>query len=497
VANPIALDFGPNLEKIRQIIPDDTQVFLVGGAVRDALKRKPIRDYDFVVMEDVFDLARHVADKLGGAFFVMDDEREIARVIKSGNSTYPEVYDFSKIVGGTLEADLRNRDFTINAIAVNVQRPQEVLDPLGGANDLLHGKLKECSASAVINDPIRVLRAIRIAVDYKLRISSETRKKIKLAGPSLNSITDERIRDELFKIFDGLNPKNAINALDRLGVLEIILPELTALKDIKGSYPQHENVWGHTLSTLGELQKILAVLQPKHDVTLSSNLIQGLGVTKLRKHLGRIAEHINSGVNHSLSNRSLLFFAALYHDVGKTKIEIDEMEGDKERHFHSEVGSDLIGSRGRKLRLSNSEVNRLKTIVLFHMKPAQLSKEIDGISPRRIYRFFRETGSAGIDICLLSLADIVATYGTELSQDRWSMQLEAVNTLMDAWWDNYKEYIDPPKLVSGKDLLQRFGIKPGPRIGYYLELVREYQVMGRINTREDAFRTLDKQINHE
>jgi putative nucleotidyltransferase with HDIG domain len=218
----------------------------------------------------------------------------------------------------------------------------------------------------------------------------------------------------------------------------------------------------------------------------SGNLL--LGVLSMR--LGRYREQIRTHLQHEpvvgRSAKSLLFLATLYHDVAKPQTRSIEEAG-RIRYFnHDQVGAEIIRQRARFFRLSNTEIDRLETIIRDHMRPSFLSHTKGGPSRRAIYRFFRDTGQAGIDICLLSLADVWATYGTTLPQERWEKQVDTVRTLLEAWWEGQEEQVRPPALVSGHDLINHLNLKPGPLIGEILEALREAQVEKEVNTPQEA-----------
>ena len=146
----------------------------------------------------------------------------------------------------------------------------------------------------------------------------------------------------------------------------------------------------------------------------------------------------------------------------------------------------LVEQRGRALKLSNQEVERLVKIVNHHMRPSLLSHDQELPSKKAIFRFFRDTDEAGVDICILSLADILATYGSTLPQDRWTRHLEVVQRLLNAWFVERTEAIFPQPYLNGDDLMEELSLSPGPRVGYLLDAIREAQVGGEINSREDA-----------
>jgi putative nucleotidyltransferase with HDIG domain len=181
----------------------------------------------------------------------------------------------------------------------------------------------------------------------------------------------------------------------------------------------------------------------------------------------------------------LLFFAALYHDIAKPRTRSVDDDGRVRFFDHDKQGAKIAARRARRLRLSNDEVGRVKRIVHHHMRPTLLANEARGPSKRAVYRFFRDTGEAGVDICLLSLADVAAAYGHTLPPERWHRQIEVARRLLEAWWNHPQTEVAPPALITGKDLLN-LGVEPGPLIGETLEAVRLAQIEGIIRSREDA-----------
>jgi poly(A) polymerase len=467
-ANP--LNFSPILERVRQALPTGIgPVYLVGGAVRDTILSQEAHDFDFVIAGDALKIARTVADGMGADFYPLDEDRKTGRVIFVEEAGTRHILDFAALRGADIEADLRDRDFTINAIAVNLLEPQEILDPTGGASDLWQKTLRACSPASFVNDPVRVLRAIRLAAGYGLRIYPETRSAMGEAVPLLGVVTPERLRDEFFRILGGSQPHTSIRALEMLGALPYITPELLGLKEVPQSPPHVRDVWGHTLDTLKNLDALLTVLKPQRDPEDSNNLMMGLVALHLGRYREQINTHIETDIVQGRSNRPLIFLAALYHDIAKPQARQNEDNGRIRFLNHDQIGADIVAQRAVALKLSNVEISRLQTIVKNHMRPGHLAHGERQPSGRAIYRFFRDTGIAGIDICLLSLADLLATYGSTLPQDRWTRQLEIVRVLLEAWWERPEKQVNPPRLVTGYDLMDEFGLEPGPRIGLLLD----------------------------
>jgi putative nucleotidyltransferase with HDIG domain len=480
------LEFPPILEKVAALLPADIPVYLVGGAVRDALLRSKIHDMDFALPEEAVKFSRKVADRLGAAFFPMDAEYDTGRVILISEGGVRFTMDFASFRGKDLESDLRGRDFTFNAMAVDIRQPQAVLDPLGGAADLLAKQIRPCSQTAFADDPIRILRAIRQAAMFGFHIPLETRTLMRTAAPLLPGISNERMRDELFRLLDGPRVSTAIRALDMLGALSYVLPEMEALKGVAQSAPHTDDVWQHTLNVVQKLEVVLAALAPGSPPGSTDNLILGLMVLQLGRFREKFGDHLQKQLNIDRPLRPLLFLAALYHDIGKPETQTTDADGKYHFYGHDEIGARIIEKRADHLRLSNPEIERLRRIVRGHLRPVLLGREDDLPTRRAIYRFFREAGEAGVDVCILSLADTLGTSLEGIAQADWSRHLSVINCLLEAWWERPRESVTPPVLINGDEIMKELNILPGPLVGKILEGIREAQAGGQVNSREEA-----------
>jgi poly(A) polymerase len=460
--------------------------------VRDVLLGRSSFDLDFVTSGDALKIGRKLADDLGGAYYPLDPQRNVARVIlrpaELGEEVLPPQVkvDISRIQGVNLDEDLRRRDFTINAMAVDAHQPESIMDPLHGTDDLLKKRLRACSVSSLSNDPVRILRGVRFSVDLGLNIVPETVDLMREAALYIARVSPERLRDELFRILVLAHPSTSLCLLDMLGVLEHMLPEVCLLKGLHQGPPHVLDAWEHTLDVLNRLESLLEVLAPQFDPDKASNLSLGLVALQLGRYRQHLAEHLESALNPDRPHRGLLFFAGVYHDVGKRTARSLDDKGAVRFIGHDQVGSQLAEKRGQLLKLSNQEISRLASIVGHHMRPSQLSHSQELPGRKAVYHFFRDTGAAGVDICLISLADVLATYGASLSQERWTRHINVVRSLLGAWWEDREEKVLPPALVDGDDLKSELVLPPGPLIGYLLESIREAQVSGEVRNREDA-----------
>jgi tRNA nucleotidyltransferase/poly(A) polymerase len=481
--------FSPLLDTIRDALPD-VEIYLVGGAVRDAMLGRLSHDLDFVVPSDGIKLARRVADSLGADVFPLDDDRDTGRVLVANPDGSRDILDFATYRGGSsLEDDLRARDFTVNAMAVDL-RTMSLYDPLGGANDLRAKKLRACSAASLSDDPIRILRGVRQAAAFGFQIEPGTRAAMKSAAPGIARISPERVRDELFKILEGPQPAASIRALDMLGALTPILPELGDTKGVQQPDPHIHDVWEHTLQVLSALESVLAALAPGYDPEKTGDLFTGLLVLRLGRYREQFASHFATRLNEDRDLRPLLFFTALYHDVAKPHCITKDETGRIRFWGHDEKGAEMAAARARELRLSNDEIARLDAIIRRHMRIHFHASRKDGEgkdpSRRAIYRFFKDSGEAGIDLILLALADQRATHGNTLKQETWTAALDVCRIFLENYFERPEEIISPPRLLDGNEVMRELNLQPGPRVGAAMEAIREAQATGKVSNREEA-----------
>ena len=490
-------EFPPLLEKILDALPADQEIYLVGGAVRDLLTSRISSDLDFALPSNGISLARKVANALHADFVPLDSERDTGRVIvhnEDGSRTFLDFAIYrganpSASSGQALEEDLRTRDFTINALAFNL-RDKTIIDPLNGGNDLRAKIIRACSPESFSDDPVRILRAIRQAAALDLHIDKGTRELMKQAVGQLSRISPERLRDEVFKILNGPKPDASMRALEMLGVLAYLMPELVSMKGVEQSEPHMYEVWTHTLAVLDYLDGILSALRMGYDAEKTNDMFTGLLTLRLGRYREQIANHFAKSVNADRSMRSLLFFAALYHDVSKPETRTVEESGRIRFFDHDVKGAEVAAERARKFNLSNDEAERLRAIIKNHMRfhffADRIIKEKQTPSRKAIYRFFRDNGEAGVDLVLLGLADLRGTRAHALTIDTWNVYLDVARILLENYWERPEEIVAPPRLLDGHDLMKELNLKPGPAIGQVLELIRENQAAGKIENREQA-----------
>ena len=484
----LPLSLPPLIDRIKDALPPEQEIYLVGGAVRDLLTSRLSPDFDFALPSNGISLARKVANTLGADFLPLDDERDTGRVVLNENGTRTFL-DFATYRGANLEEDLRARDFTINALAYNL-RDNTIIDPLNGANDIRSKLIRACSPTSLSDDPVRILRAVRQAAAFGFKIDKPTREWMKQSTDQLGRISAERLRDEVFKILQGPKADASLRALDMLGALSHLMPELLRMKGVQQSPPHIHDVWTHTLAVLDYLDQTISGLRVGYDAEKTNDMFTGLLGLRLGRFREQIAQHFAHSLNVDRSHRALLFFATLYHDVSKPDTKTNDETGRIRFFDHDMQGAEVAAERARSFNLSNDEVERIHAIIKNHMRihffGSRMLAEKQTPSRKAIYRFFRDSGKAGIDLILLALADLRGTSANELTIDTWTAYLDVARILLENYWERPEEVVSPPRLLDGHELMKELNLKPGPVIGQLLETIRENQAAGKIENREQA-----------
>jgi tRNA nucleotidyltransferase/poly(A) polymerase len=470
------------------------EAYLVGGCVRDWLLGRSSHDIDFAVAGDAVKLARRLADRMGGAFVLLDQERCTGRAVIRGEDSQRLFIDFARLQGDDILTDLSKRDFTVNAIAVAVEvdTGARIIDPYDGRRDLQLGLVRAVSETAFQDDPLRTLRAVRIAAEMDASLEQGTEELLRQAVSLLVNVSAERVRDELVKVLALLGAARNLRYLDELGLLAVIIPELETLKGVEQSKPHHLDVFEHSLETVNRLEEVVEALKGGEAADGELSLVSLL----LSPFSRQLSAHLSPPISGDCCRLTVLKLAALLHDLGKPATRTFDDEGRIHFYGHEGEGTEIGGAILRRIRFGGREVSLAKTIVANHMRPCLLARE-KVVTRRAVYRFFRDTGDAGVDTLLLYLADHLATWGSNLRMARWRRRVEFVASMLTDYYERHQKVISPPRLISGHDLMEEFGLEEGPRIGELLEAVREAQAEGEVETKEAALALVQELLTQE
>jgi hypothetical protein len=416
----------------------DLPLFLVGGAVRDALRGVPAKDLDLVVEAaspgQVLELASALACRLGGTFVPLDRGRGIARIVlKEGRDL-----DLAARVGSSLEDDLRHRDFTVNAMAWDMKAGR-LLDPTGGRSDLENRILRPAGPTSLAEDPLRTMRALRMLCSLTLRPAPGLPEALQAHAAQLRRVSPERIRDEFFACLQaGLLPH--WDLFVESGLLGEVLPQTGGLPGAQGR----------------RARAILASLEGMH---LS-------GYETLTGCPGALLAHLEKPLAANRRPVDLLQLAALLQARLPESGSIPAGEADR------------IESAGRRLVLSRREIRRLTCLLTLHEQPWTLARHHG--SPGAWCRLFREAGPAAPDLLVFALAS-----GPDAGGREDHACLEDFRSMLDDFFQEGR-VARPKSPLTGADLALAFGLPRGPLVGRLLERLAEAVADGQVQSRKEA-----------
>jgi len=461
------------------------QSYLVGGFVRDILLGRDTADIDIAIDADALALVPVIAATLDGRYVPLDEENGVARVVLFDKGIDPAErkweIDFTTLKGD-IEQDLARRDFTIDAMAIGLDEniktaldADRLIDPFNGRDDLQRHIIRAVSDTSFKSDAARLIRAIRLAAELDFSIDSHTEVLIHHYSQLISGVAGERIREELLRILDILGAGQWLAYMDKLGILTALIPEMVPARGVDQPKVHVWDVFDHSIQTVSALEFLLR--NGSWDYT-SEEILASVPWSD------ELSQHFEQEVSSGSTRRSLLKLAALLHDIAKPQTKaIDE---DGRAHFlgHPQEGADMATAILERLRFSTREIKLVELAIKYHLRPTQMSHE-ELPTRRAIYRYFRDTGEAGIDILYLSLADHLATRGQYLDLAQWQEHAQMVEYVLNKHAEE-ETLSAPVKLIDGHDLIDIFGLSPGPGIGELLEMLREAQAAGEVNTREDA-----------
>lgn len=471
------------LESLRGFFAaNQIQAFLVGGSVRDALLGRPSHDIDVALLGDAALPAQRLADTLRGALVPLDRRRGIFRVVirqEPGEDTAPRTVDLASAPNG-IEEDLARRDFTIDAMAVpfpaaaGPQGAWPILDPFQGRDDIASRQVRAVGSQTLRDDPLRLLRAVRLAAQFGFDIEESTQGLLRRDAPLLTGVSGERLRDELLAILALPDVGRSLETLDSLGLLPTLIPELAPTKGVTQPFEHYYDVFQHTLQCVVHVERILDARYRQEDQA-------GRSIP----WLPGFDDHFQEEVSDGHSRATLLKLAALLHDVGKPQTRTVDASGRARFLGHSELGAEMAEQLLRRLRFSGRGVDMVTAMVEHHLRPGHLAQRDEIPTPRAVYRYFRDMGDTAVDILYLHLADFLAARGPSLDLEKWRFGCQRIAFILEQPSAQAQPQ-SAEKLVDGHDLMDLFGLAPGPEFRALLEAVHEAQATGEIGTRQQA-----------
>jgi putative nucleotidyltransferase with HDIG domain len=435
--------------------------WLVGGAVRDRALGRATDDYDVAVTGDARGLARELARSADAHVFALSETFGVWRVVARGHGWQVDVLP---LIGGSIEHDLAGRDFTVNAMAEPLGGGPHV-DPFGGMSDLHARRLRMVSATTFVDDPLRVLRLVRLACELGFSVDSATATAAQASAAALAQVAPERVFAELKRIVIADRALEGLALMDRIGATQVILPELTRMHGVEQSPYHHLDVYEHT-------QSVLAAT-----IELSCSPEDWLS-----PHGDAVARFLAEPLANELTRGQALRFGALLHDVAKPVTRRVTPEGRITFIGHDSEGAQMASAVLTRLRASERLREHVAAVTRHHLRLGFLVHEAP-LGRRAIYRYLRSCEPVQVDVTLLSVADRLATRGRG-SEEAIRRHLELARVLLGealAWRSG------PPRPpLRGDELARALGLRPGRELGRILNELEEASFAGEISSREQA-----------
>ncbi len=438
--------------------------WIAGGAVRDAGLGREVTDLDLAVPEDPAAVARAVAQAGGGHAFELSSEFATWRAVAADRAWQVDV---TVLRGGTIESDLAARDFTLGAVAVPLGGG-EPIDPFGGLADLDRRVLRVVATESFAADPLRLLRAARLATELELEIDPSTASLARREAPRAAEPAGERQLAELRRLLGAADPLRGLSLMDELGLTAVVLPELEALHGVEQGPNHHLDVHGHTL----------AVLERTLEVEADLERFAG-------DRAAETGELLAEPLADEMTRATALRFGALLHDIGKPATR-GERDGYVTFIGHDREGARMIAEICGRLRASRSLTNHLRDLALHHLRLGFLVHEAP-LPPRRVHEYLRATEPVSVDVTLLTVADRLSARGGGpfATEEAIEAHLGLAREMLAAALD-WRHEGPPEPLLRGDELAAALGIGEGPEVGELLAEIEAAQYAGEVSTREEA-----------
>ncbi len=471
--------------------------YIVGGSVRDALLARSMCDIDIAVDADAPTVAQSLAAAFLDARYVRLNPRfQAARVIfRGGQGDSPALQVDISTLNGSIAADLMQRDFTINALALPIAAAagsdwrSQVVDPCGGVQDLCVGSVRMTSPAVLAADPLRLIRAPRMAAQLGFAIERDTAAEIRKQSGLATAPSPDRIRQELMLTLQAPDARKSVRLLDELGLLCAIMPELAQAKGVSQPKEHYWDVFNHLVECVGWAERMVAV-----DASEALNTgTPDCAIFDKVPHFHGFGRHWSTDVGDGFDRAVHLKLAALLHDIAKPATKTIEASGRIRFIGHHSKGAELARHMLARLRLSNRGIGHIAAMVQHHLRPRQMAQGGEMPTGRALHRYYRDVGDAAMDTLYLNAADYLAARGPMLDPADWDAHCALMRHILERGGAQHSPK-SLPRLITGYDIMKKFALAPSPAVGEMLEIVELARASGEVSTKTQALALLDARL---
>lgn len=436
---------------------EKNNIYLVGGVVRDVILNRENHDKDIIVIdEEAKSFAQRFAEKHNGTCVTLDEINNIYRVCMPDKINY---VDITNPINNSLEDDIKRRDLTINAVAINLNSG-EYLDLVGGLEDIKNGVIRAISETNFVDDPLRILRTYRFAATLGFEIETKTKEIIAQHIDLVLNPAVERRNVELIKLFGGENADTVLLEMDKIGLIEKLFTSMTDVKKVPPNSHHHLDLFHHSVETVKQIQSIYEN---------SSN--------EIKEHL----EKIDFGGDTRLAH---LKFAGFLHDIGK--FSTWTIEGDRHRFIgHDEVGANMAKKLLKSNKFSKKQIDYISFIIRHHIYPSSVVSAPE-LNDKIYMRYIRKTEDNAIDLITIAKADRLSAQGSAITKEMTETNINALNKLQE-FYIRIKPTLKPvPKLLDGTEIMDILDIRPSKELGNIIKELHQAQLDGVVTTKDEA-----------
>lgn len=453
----------------KNILPRLKGTYIIGGSVRDLLLGRTPTDYDIAVTGNPEQFAEKLIAKSDGHLVRLGKPGQMIIRVISGDL----IFDITSLNGTSIEDNLNQRDFTINAIAYDLYS-ERIIDCLGGLQDLADKKVRMVSKEIFKKDPVRLIRAYRIGACLNFEIEAKTATAIKSNTQLLKNIAGERIRVELFTMIGTSTSYLYLSQMAISGLLTAIFPDLDRLKGCFQNHHHHFDGFEHTMRAYGHLETLL-------------------------NDPGKILPDTSAKIHQYIHKNkpALIKCAILLHDIGKPLMKTLDSSGNCHFYGHARKSADMAQKISQRLRFSNHERQFIDGIIRNHMKPLSLftAYEKKTLTQKGITRFYKKCGEYTPALLLAAIAD------TKAKQNKLNEKNKALKSFLKKmifeYFYHYQPISDEPPLITGRDLIHVFGLTPSPLFRKILNLVDDAKLTKTIENRSEALELIKDVLKND